>query len=109
MRTLSSKVKDLPDVVTSAVVVESAARFRDNAVVQLLDPQSAMNHLLSYSTSFHYLLHSFLFCIDFLSYFLIICSVLSKFYNGHDVTVLAQVIGSRSRWMTLQGTLSTAV
>ncbi|XP_049419183.1 E3 ubiquitin-protein ligase rnf213-beta isoform X2 [Epinephelus fuscoguttatus] len=49
MRTLSSKVKDLPDVVLSAVVVESAARFRDNSVVQLLDPQSAMNHLLSHS------------------------------------------------------------
>ncbi|XP_070782783.1 E3 ubiquitin-protein ligase rnf213-beta [Enoplosus armatus] len=48
MRSLSSKVKDLPDVVMSAVVVESAARFRDNSVVQLLDPQSAMNHLLSH-------------------------------------------------------------
>ncbi|XP_070707447.1 E3 ubiquitin-protein ligase rnf213-beta [Pempheris klunzingeri] len=48
MRTLSSKVKNLPEVVMSAVVVESAARFRDNSVVQLLDPQSAMNHLLSH-------------------------------------------------------------
>ncbi|XP_076616648.1 E3 ubiquitin-protein ligase rnf213-beta isoform X2 [Chaetodon auriga] len=47
MRSLSSKVKDLPVFVTSAVVVHSAARFRDS-VVQLLDPQSAMNHLLSY-------------------------------------------------------------
>ncbi|XP_045924674.1 E3 ubiquitin-protein ligase rnf213-beta [Micropterus dolomieu] len=48
MRSLSSKVKVPPDVVVSAVVVESAARFRDNPVVQLLDPQSAMNHLLSH-------------------------------------------------------------
>ncbi|XP_044192717.1 E3 ubiquitin-protein ligase rnf213-beta isoform X2 [Thunnus albacares] len=48
MRTLTSKVKDLPDVVVSAVVVESAARFGDNTVVQLLDPQSAINHLLSH-------------------------------------------------------------
>nr|XP_046232923.1 E3 ubiquitin-protein ligase rnf213-beta [Scatophagus argus]XP_046232924.1 E3 ubiquitin-protein ligase rnf213-beta [Scatophagus argus] len=47
MRSLSSRVKDLPDVVTSAVVVASAARFRDDPVAQLLDPQSAMNHLLS--------------------------------------------------------------
>ncbi|XP_073346346.1 E3 ubiquitin-protein ligase rnf213-beta [Pagrus major] len=49
MRSLSSKVKVLPPVVTSALVVESAARFRDNSVVQLLDPQSAMNHLLSHA------------------------------------------------------------
>ncbi|XP_037610034.1 E3 ubiquitin-protein ligase rnf213-beta isoform X1 [Sebastes umbrosus] len=47
MRSLSSKVKDPPEVVVSAVVVQSAARFRDNSVVQLLDPQSAVNHLLS--------------------------------------------------------------
>lgn len=60
MRKLSSKVKDLPDVVLSAVVVESAARFRDNSVVQLLDPQSAMNHLLSHGTSFNDLFHSFI-------------------------------------------------
>lgn len=50
MQSLSSKVKDLPLAVTSALVVESAARFRDNTVLQLLDPQSAMNHLLSYGT-----------------------------------------------------------
>lgn len=50
MRSLSPKVKDLPLAVTSALVVESAARFRDNTVLQLLDPQSAMNHLLSYGT-----------------------------------------------------------
>lgn len=48
MKTLHSKVKALPPVVTSAVVVESAARFRDDSVVQLLDPQSAVNHLLSH-------------------------------------------------------------
>ncbi|XP_054605449.2 E3 ubiquitin-protein ligase rnf213-beta isoform X2 [Nothobranchius furzeri] len=46
MRSLVSAVKDLPAVVVSAVVVESASRFRDNMVVQLLDPQSAMNFLL---------------------------------------------------------------
>ncbi|XP_033975098.1 E3 ubiquitin-protein ligase rnf213-beta isoform X3 [Trematomus bernacchii] len=49
MRSLYSKTEDPPVVVLSAVVVESAARFRDDSVVQLLDPQSAMNHLLSYS------------------------------------------------------------
>ncbi|XP_019133291.1 E3 ubiquitin-protein ligase rnf213-beta isoform X3 [Larimichthys crocea] len=48
MRSLRSKVKDLPEAVTSAVVVESAARFRDDPVVQLLDPQSAINQLLSH-------------------------------------------------------------
>ncbi|KAM7381116.1 hypothetical protein PAMA_012108 [Pampus argenteus] len=48
MRSLTSKVKDLPDDVVSAVVVESASRFGDNTVVQLLDPQSAINHLLSH-------------------------------------------------------------
>ncbi|KAM3592519.1 uncharacterized protein V6R79_020598 [Siganus canaliculatus] len=48
MRRLSSKVKLLPDVVTSVIVVESAARFRGSAVVQLLHPQSAINHLLSH-------------------------------------------------------------
>ncbi|XP_072229611.1 E3 ubiquitin-protein ligase rnf213-beta isoform X2 [Leuresthes tenuis] len=47
MLSLCSRVKDLPKVVVSAVVVESAARFRDNMVVQLLDPQSAVNFLLS--------------------------------------------------------------
>ncbi|XP_034715873.1 E3 ubiquitin-protein ligase rnf213-beta isoform X2 [Etheostoma cragini] len=49
LRTLSSKVKAPPEVVLSAVVVESAARFRHNSVDQLLDPQSAINHLLSHS------------------------------------------------------------
>ncbi|KAM4715158.1 LOW QUALITY PROTEIN: E3 ubiquitin-protein ligase rnf213-beta [Anableps anableps] len=47
MRSLTSKVKDLPSRVTSAVVVESAARFRDNMMIQLLDPQSAVNFLLT--------------------------------------------------------------
>ncbi|XP_047183572.1 E3 ubiquitin-protein ligase rnf213-beta isoform X2 [Scophthalmus maximus] len=46
MRSLSSRVKDLPVVVLSAVVVQSAARFRDDPVVQLLDSQSAASHLL---------------------------------------------------------------
>ncbi|XP_040922673.1 E3 ubiquitin-protein ligase rnf213-beta isoform X2 [Toxotes jaculatrix] len=49
MQSLCRKVKELPDVILSAVVVESAARFRDNSVVQLLDPQSAMNFLLLHS------------------------------------------------------------
>lgn len=52
MRTLSSKVKDVPVAVVSAVVAESAARFGDNSVDQLLDPQSAINHLLSDGTLF---------------------------------------------------------
>lgn len=59
MRSLRSKVKDLPEAVTSAVVVESAARFRDDPVVQLLDPQSAINQLLSHGISFYRLFHSF--------------------------------------------------
>ncbi|XP_053269183.1 E3 ubiquitin-protein ligase rnf213-beta isoform X1 [Pleuronectes platessa] len=46
MRSLSSKVKEVPMVILSAVVVESAARFTDNPVLQLLDFQSAMSHLL---------------------------------------------------------------
>uniref|UniRef100_A0A3P9BT85 RING-type E3 ubiquitin transferase n=1 Tax=Maylandia zebra TaxID=106582 RepID=A0A3P9BT85_9CICH len=47
MRSLTSKVRSaLPAAVVSAVVVESAARFRDSVVVQLLDPQSAVSHLL---------------------------------------------------------------
>ncbi|XP_029934003.1 E3 ubiquitin-protein ligase rnf213-beta [Myripristis murdjan] len=47
--TLTSKVKELPGPILSAIVVESAGRFEDNPVVQLLHPQSAMNHLLSYA------------------------------------------------------------
>ncbi|KAL6095331.1 uncharacterized protein ACO6RY_16557 [Pungitius sinensis] len=47
MRSLTSKVKDPPGVVVSAVVVQSASRFRD-PVVQLLHRQSAVNHLLSH-------------------------------------------------------------
>lgn len=57
LRSLGSRVKLLPEVVTSAVVVESAARFKDDFVVQLLHPQSAVNHLLSHSTACHYLVH----------------------------------------------------
>ncbi|XP_029311958.1 LOW QUALITY PROTEIN: E3 ubiquitin-protein ligase rnf213-beta [Cottoperca gobio] len=50
LMSLSSKMKvNLPQDVLSAVVVESAARFRDDSVVQLLHPQSAMNHLLTHS------------------------------------------------------------
>lgn len=48
MRTLSSTIKPLPVEVTSAFVVESAARFTGDWVAQLLDPQSAINHLLSH-------------------------------------------------------------
>ncbi|KAM4524138.1 E3 ubiquitin-protein ligase rnf213-beta isoform 2-T2 [Odontesthes bonariensis] len=47
MHHLRSRENDLPEAVVSAVVVESAARFGDNTVVQLLDPQSAINFLLS--------------------------------------------------------------
>lgn len=43
-----NKVKELPAAIVSAIVVESAARFGDNWVLQLLHPQSAMNHLLSH-------------------------------------------------------------
>lgn len=66
MRSLSSKGKAPPEVVLSAVVVESAARFRHNSVVQLLDPHSAINHLLSHSTSFHHLFHSFMLLFPYL-------------------------------------------
>lgn len=59
MRSLSSKVKPLPHFVISTVVVESAARFKDDSVVQLLDPQSAVNHLLSRGISFS-LLHAWM-------------------------------------------------
>lgn len=51
MRILSSSVDHLPVVITSAFVVESAARYGDASVAQLLDPQSAMNHLLSHGKS----------------------------------------------------------
>lgn len=59
MRSLRSKVKDLPVAVVSAVVVESATRFSGNSVFQLLSPQSAMNHLLSSGTLFHCLFNYF--------------------------------------------------
>ncbi|KAM6964707.1 E3 ubiquitin-protein ligase rnf213-beta [Tautogolabrus adspersus] len=47
LRSLGSRDSNLPEAVLSAVVVESAARFRDNSVIKLLHPQSAVNHLLS--------------------------------------------------------------
>ncbi|XP_060951524.1 E3 ubiquitin-protein ligase rnf213-beta [Limanda limanda] len=46
MRRLSSEGKEVPVAILSAVVLESAARFRDKPVLQLLDLQSAMSHLL---------------------------------------------------------------
>lgn len=52
MRCLSAKVKDVPAHVLSAIVVESAARFKDDSVVQLLHPQSAVGFLLLRGTSF---------------------------------------------------------
>ncbi|XP_047465467.1 E3 ubiquitin-protein ligase rnf213-beta [Mugil cephalus] len=48
MQRLSSNRKDLHVAILSAIVVESAARFKDNMVAQLLNPQSAVNHLLSH-------------------------------------------------------------
>lgn len=54
MQKLRSKVKDLPDVIMSAFLVESAGRFRDKRMSQLLDPQSAMNVLLTSCRSFIY-------------------------------------------------------
>lgn len=66
MRTLSSKVKDLPVVVVSAVVLKSAARFGGDSVVQLLNPQSAINHLLSHGTLFHCLFHCFILLFYFI-------------------------------------------
>ncbi|XP_076008326.1 E3 ubiquitin-protein ligase rnf213-beta isoform X2 [Genypterus blacodes] len=47
MRRLSSTTKDLPEFILSAAVCESAKRFEDASVTQLLEPQSAVNHLLS--------------------------------------------------------------
>lgn len=69
MRSLSSKMKDLPAAVLSAVVVESAAQFRDNSVVQLLDSQSAMSYLLLHSTYFDHLFDLFIL-FTILTYFL---------------------------------------
>ncbi|XP_023274609.1 E3 ubiquitin-protein ligase rnf213-beta-like [Seriola lalandi dorsalis] len=46
MRNLGQKVKDIPAVILSAVVVESAARWKDDTVIQLLHPQSAVSFLL---------------------------------------------------------------
>lgn len=78
MRSLSSMVKDLPVEVVSAVVVESAARFSNDSVVQLLSPQSAMNHLLSRGTLCH-LFNYFLFLI--FSCYCFILVTLSLFWS----------------------------
>ncbi|XP_024140227.1 E3 ubiquitin-protein ligase rnf213-beta isoform X2 [Oryzias melastigma] len=47
LRNLCSKVKSPPTTILSAIIVESSSRFRDQMVAKLLDPQSAMNFLLS--------------------------------------------------------------
>ncbi|XP_058476821.1 E3 ubiquitin-protein ligase rnf213-beta isoform X2 [Solea solea] len=47
LRSLSSRVKDLPSVIVSAFVVESVAQSTVDPVAQLLHPQSAINFLLS--------------------------------------------------------------
>ncbi|CAL8282528.1 unnamed protein product [Merluccius merluccius] len=47
MQTLASKVKDIPGGILSSIIVESAARFDHNSVLQLLDPQSAVSCILS--------------------------------------------------------------
>lgn len=59
MWSLSSTAKDLPEEILSAVVVESAKRFEGASVTQLLDPQSAVNHLLSCGTLFYNLVWLF--------------------------------------------------
>lgn len=46
MQILSSGVNRLPAVIRSAFVVESDARFGGDPVAQLLDPQSAISHIL---------------------------------------------------------------
>lgn len=46
MQILSSRVNSLPAAVTSAFAVESDARFGGDPVAQLLDPQSAISHIL---------------------------------------------------------------
>lgn len=63
MRILSSKVGRLPVAVTSALVVESAARFRDGSAVQLLDPQSAINHLLSHGNLLYIVYVNLCLCV----------------------------------------------
>ncbi|KAM6896925.1 E3 ubiquitin-protein ligase rnf213-beta [Xenentodon cancila] len=47
MQRLRSKVKDLPVAVTSAFLLESEKRFTGNMMMQLLDPQSAINFMLT--------------------------------------------------------------
>nr|XP_046210346.1 E3 ubiquitin-protein ligase rnf213-beta isoform X1 [Oncorhynchus gorbuscha]XP_046210347.1 E3 ubiquitin-protein ligase rnf213-beta isoform X1 [Oncorhynchus gorbuscha]XP_046210348.1 E3 ubiquitin-protein ligase rnf213-beta isoform X1 [Oncorhynchus gorbuscha] len=48
MRMLYPLSKVLPPSVLSSIVVESAARFENDPVGHLLDPQSSLNHLLSH-------------------------------------------------------------
>ena len=40
-------MKDIPGNILSSIIVESAARFHHNSVLQLLDPQSAISCILS--------------------------------------------------------------
>ncbi|CAL8240472.1 unnamed protein product [Gadus morhua 'NCC'] len=47
IKTLYSKMKDIPGNILSSIIVESAARFHHNSVLQLLDPQSAISCILS--------------------------------------------------------------
>lgn len=51
MRMLSPLAKLLPPSVLSSIVVESAARFENDPVGHLLDPQSSLSHLLSHGTT----------------------------------------------------------
>ncbi|XP_029383406.1 E3 ubiquitin-protein ligase rnf213-beta [Echeneis naucrates] len=46
MRSFGQKLKDVPAVIISTVLVESSTRFRGDPVTQLLDPQSAVSCLL---------------------------------------------------------------
>ncbi|CAL8264028.1 unnamed protein product [Arctogadus glacialis] len=47
IKTLYSKMKDIPGNILSSIIVESAARFHHNAALQLLDPQSAISCILA--------------------------------------------------------------
>ncbi|CAL8304474.1 unnamed protein product [Lota lota] len=47
MQTLASKLKDIPGNILSSIIVESAARFPPNCLLQLLDPRSAISYILS--------------------------------------------------------------
>ena len=46
MQTLFSLSHKLPSKVLSSIVVESATRFEQSTVEQLLNPQSSVHHLL---------------------------------------------------------------